>query len=200
MRGRAQRVPVGPTEVRILGPEDQLRHLSLHLLRHGAWRPLWLCDVAAALESLPPDFDWDYCLSGDRCLTDWVICAIGLAQRLLQARVGQPDIAGRAAELPRWLETTVLALWGAGAESNDTVRQPFAACLGSWTALRQALRRRWPNPIRAAFKLGCSPFIRWPLPALRLLAFLVRAGRYAGRSPARTSTIPLFDVHARQVR
>ena len=46
--------------------EDQLRQLCLHLLRHGACRPLWLCDVAVMLESLPGDFDWDRCLGGDR--------------------------------------------------------------------------------------------------------------------------------------
>ena len=53
-------------QVRTVGPEDQLRHLCVHLLRHGAWRPLWLCDVAAAVESADVNFDWDYCLRGRR--------------------------------------------------------------------------------------------------------------------------------------
>jgi len=41
----------GETDVRILGPEDHLRVVCFHLMREGAWRALWLVDVAAALES-----------------------------------------------------------------------------------------------------------------------------------------------------
>src|SRR5207302_3420550 len=55
---RSQLVRLGEAEVRILGPEDHLRFLCLHMLGHGAWRPLWLCDIAVALEARPADFDW----------------------------------------------------------------------------------------------------------------------------------------------
>src|SRR5262249_7200865 len=54
---RSQLLQLGETEVRVLSPEDHLRLLCLHLARHGAYRPLWLCDVAAALEARPADFD-----------------------------------------------------------------------------------------------------------------------------------------------
>jgi hypothetical protein len=50
-------VELNGAKIRILGAEDHLRLLCLHLLKHGAWRPLWLCDVAAALESRPSSFD-----------------------------------------------------------------------------------------------------------------------------------------------
>ena len=56
---------LGDIEVRVLGPEDQLRALCIHLLKHGAYRPLWLCDIAAALEHRPARFDWERCL-GER--------------------------------------------------------------------------------------------------------------------------------------
>jgi hypothetical protein len=49
---RSQVVECGDEPVRILSDEDHLRILSLHLLRSGAWRPLWLCDVALLLESV----------------------------------------------------------------------------------------------------------------------------------------------------
>ncbi len=44
-------VDLDGTRVRVLAAEDNLRILCLHLLKHGAWRPLWLCDIAASLES-----------------------------------------------------------------------------------------------------------------------------------------------------
>src|SRR5262249_8498138 len=42
----ATKAAVGEIEIDVLGFEDQLRILCTHLLRHGAWRPLWLCDIA----------------------------------------------------------------------------------------------------------------------------------------------------------
>jgi hypothetical protein len=196
---RSRLVALGGVGVRILGAEDQLRHLCLHLMRHGGWRALWLCDVAAAVESLPADFDWDHCLSGDRRLTQWVQVTIGLARRLLGARVNPPDRAAIA--VPSWLLDTLLESWGRGAESNDAVARPFAASLRNWRSVRDALRRRWPNPIRAAFKLGLGPFASWPVPTVQLLAFLMRAGQYAlGRLPRSHQGSGPFDVHPEQVR
>src|SRR5262249_56795426 len=60
--GRSRLVPGVGSEVRILGEEDQLRLLCLHLARHGIARPLWLCDVGACLEGLPERLDCDCCL------------------------------------------------------------------------------------------------------------------------------------------
>jgi hypothetical protein len=143
--GRSQLVSLGGVEVRILGPEDHLRHLCLHFLRHGAWRPLWLCDIGAALESQAPGFDWDYCLRGGRRQKDAVACAIGLAQRLLDARVDAPLLTS----LPRWLLPAVLRQWGSR-YTRYTDRR-MADYLRYPAGVVQALRRRWPNPIEATF-------------------------------------------------
>jgi len=75
-------------DVRVLSPEDHLRVLCVHLLHHNAFRPLWLCDIAAAVDGRASDFDWDRCLGRNR-RADWVACAIGLAHKLLGA-----DVAG----------------------------------------------------------------------------------------------------------
>ena len=65
----SQLVLLGKAEIRVLGFEDQVRLLCLHMLYHGVFRPVWLCDLGMTLESLPSDFDWDYFLSGkDRYL------------------------------------------------------------------------------------------------------------------------------------
>src|SRR5262249_8947735 len=99
---RSRLVSLGGTEVRLPCPEDQFRVVCLHMVRHGAWRPLGLCDVAASLEALPADFDWDYCLSGNPRLTEWVVWMAALARRLLGARVDRMVLWG-ARQLPRWL-------------------------------------------------------------------------------------------------
>ena len=77
---RAHRVELSGTEIRLLAPEDEMRLLALHGLEHGLCRPLMLCDVAVALESLPAAFDWRLCMGGDEWHTEGVRCALGLAR------------------------------------------------------------------------------------------------------------------------
>jgi hypothetical protein len=74
---RSQIVNLDGTALRLLSTEDQFRLMCMHTLRHGVWRPLWLADVAVAVESLPENFAWDYCLRGVRigspAPSDWPI-------------------------------------------------------------------------------------------------------------------------------
>jgi hypothetical protein len=180
---RSRLVPLGEEQVRLLGPEDQLRQSCLHLLRHGAWRPLWLCDIAMLVESLPAGFDWDYYLYGTERLAGWLVCALGLAGRLLSAQLTEPAIARRSAKLPAWFETAVLSEWG-GAFSGDSHtrdRQPIAVRFRRPADLFTALRRRWPNPIEAAFKMQVGPLAPWPLLLYQLGYMLRRTIRFLGR-------------------
>lgn len=175
----SQRTRLNEVEVRIFGPEDHLRLLCLHLLREGALRPLWLCDIAVSLSKLPPDFDWDYCLSGDRRRSDWVACAIGLAHQLLGADVEGLPVAQRAKQLPAWLAATVLEQWGAGRTVNGR-RQPMAAYLPWPGGVLEALRLRWPNPIEATLTVW-GEFNEQPRLPYQLGACVVRTGRFIGR-------------------
>ena len=108
---RTRLARLGDVEVRVLCPEDQLRLLCLHLMRHGGEAPLALCDLGAVLESRPADFDWDYCLRGHRARSAWVLCWLGLAGRLLGARLDEPTLSARAEDLPPWLAQAVLERW-----------------------------------------------------------------------------------------
>ena len=168
-------------EMRIFCPEDHLRLLCLHMVFHGAWRPLWLCDVAVALESRPPDFDWEYCLSGDPRRSDWVACAIGLAHQLLGARVEGTPVEWRAKNLPRWLIPAVLQQWGHGRlpdggllPMSRYLRHPGGACA--------ALRLRWPNPIEATVRMH-GAFNGIPRLPYQLGECLARTARFARRLP-----------------
>ncbi|MCH8745881.1 MAG: nucleotidyltransferase family protein, partial [Chloroflexi bacterium] len=63
---RSQTKNVGGTKILVMGPEDHLRLLCMHQLRHGIKHAIGLCDIAALVESLHSAFDWEYCMSGDR--------------------------------------------------------------------------------------------------------------------------------------
>ena len=135
------------TEVRVLGAEDHLRILCFHLLKHGAWRPLWLCDVSAALESRAPRFDWDRCLGRNKRRAHWVLCAIGLAHQLLDARLGDAPVKAGASDLPGWLIPSVLDQWNAPYPPN--LGAPIRESFWDPVKLFTAARKRWPNPIQA---------------------------------------------------
>jgi hypothetical protein len=176
LHARSRRVSLDGVEVGLMGPEDHLRLLCLHLLRHGAWRPLWLCDVAAGLEARPPGFDWDLLLGGNRRRSDAVACALGLAHRLLGARVEGTPVAERAETLPRWLVPTVLRHWEAG----FVWREPMAAALRRPAGLLAELRRHWPNPIEGTVGVG-GPFNELPRLPFQLAFTALRTLRFALR-------------------
>jgi hypothetical protein len=154
---RSQLVGLGNLEVRVLGPEDELRFLCLHALRHGAVRPLWVADIAVLLETLTDDFDWDRCLSGSRRQADWVACAIGLAHHLLGADVRGIPVESRAGHLPGWLVTPVMKAWGTPCKTPRQV----VSFLRHPVALSRELLHHWPNPIEATMTVE-GPFNELP--------------------------------------
>lgn len=165
---RSQHVPLGKTTIRVLGAEDMLRLQCVHFVRHGGNRPLWLCDIALLLEMLPVDFDWDYCLSGNRQLSDWVRAICSLACHLLRVENIPAVLKADLEKLPRWLVQTLLWRWGMSRE-----RQPWQFY---WQQPREALRSLYYhglNPMRSNFQLGLSPYTRWPVPFFQLAGWAV---------------------------
>jgi hypothetical protein len=156
---RSSVVECGGQPVRIPCDEDHLRLLSMHLLRSGAWRPAWLCDIALLLEqvssfkfqvpgSLPrdlkletrnlkPAFDWAICLGRNQVHINWVRTTMALAHELLGAN--ENDVQGptsnvQSPELPRWLGPAVLKQWGRSRVlrgSSPTVREGFGPLKGA---------------------------------------------------------------------
>jgi hypothetical protein len=136
---RTRLVQLGNVDVRVLCPEDQFRLLCLHQMRHGACAPLWLCDLAVALEERPAQFDWDLCLHGHRAWSAWVLCFAHLVGRLLGARLDGPA-AVFPVDVPGWLAPTVLARWA-----------------------RPLEERRVLDPIRSAYRRRLSPGLSRPV-------------------------------------
>ncbi|HEX8847465.1 MAG TPA: nucleotidyltransferase family protein [Pyrinomonadaceae bacterium] len=180
---RSQLVTFGDVEVRVPSAEDHLRILSIHMLREGAWRPLWLCDIAVAVETRASSFDWDRCLTADRRRADWVICAISLAHQLLGASVRDTPAARRSRPLPRWLVPAILKEWGSPLPS---MRQrhitPMARILRRRKGVLAGLRDRWPNPIEATVGMG-GPFNGLPRLPFQIGNCLARTVKFAGRLP-----------------
>jgi len=162
---RSQLISVDGTEVRVPGAEDHLRILCIHWLRHGAWKPAGLCDIAVALESRPVEFDWQRCLGSDHVRAGWVACTIGLANELLGA--GSADIlsalSAQRERLPRWLVPAVLRQWGRSLSPN--YREPaLPALFGQLTNGKEFVGEffsRLDQPVRATVALH-GRFNNWP--------------------------------------
>ncbi|MEK6285201.1 MAG: nucleotidyltransferase family protein [Acidobacteriota bacterium] len=154
---RSRIVELDDVAVRVLAPEDHLRLLCVHMLRHSVHRPLWLCDIAASLESRAENFDWDICLGKDKARANWVTCAIGLAHRLLGAEVGGTPLASNAMKLPQWLISDVLKQWETPysmSQAPVTHHAPMAKYIRHPRGVLADLKRRWPNPIEATVYTG----------------------------------------------
>lgn len=177
----SQLIQVGNVAARVFGPEDHLRLLCLHFLREGALRPLWLCDIAVAVAALPPEFDWDYFLSGNQRRTEWAVCTIGLAHQLMGVEIATLPIAARAAKLPRWLVPVVLEEWSKGKVTHGR-RVMMATYLKHPTDVVKALLERWPNAIVATVGTK-APFNNWPRLPLQLSECVLRTAGFARKVP-----------------
>ena len=151
---RSRLVELDGVSVRILGEEDHLRLLALHLLRHGGYRPLWLCDIAVALETRSDGFDWDVFLGGSARRSRWAVCALLLAHRLLGASLHDVPAEITRQRLPRWLLTAVLDRWSSSSFVPQGMRAPMRSYVRTPLAGLRALLGRWPNGIEATVGLG----------------------------------------------
>lgn len=173
---RSQLAVLDETEVRVLAPEDQLRVLCFHLLRHGVERPIGLCDIAVALESRASDFDWKTCLGSDRKRADWIACVIGLAKQLLDTDVGRLPFSIREHQ-PAWIVRCVLKSWGQNFSNHFTQAAPMAFYRHHPRGLARALAARWPTPIMGTVGVGGS-FNSLPRFPYQLGYLLLRSARF----------------------
>ncbi len=180
---RSRLARLGETEVRVLCAEDHLRILAIHMLREGAWRPLWLCDIALAIESRSAGFDWELCLTKNPRRADWVICALRLAQQLLGARLDETPAAHIKRPLPRWLVPAILKEWESKVPSmSQRHTAPMASFLRYPAGLLKGLRHRWPNPIEATVSMNGS-FNRLPRLPFQFGNCVARTARFAAHLP-----------------
>lgn len=152
---RSELFDCGDEKIRVPALEDHFALLAVHLLKHAAWRPLWLCDLGLLLER--EQLDWQVCLGRSKQRMNWILSAAGLAQYLLDASISDPYIAKRAQKVPEWLIQTVLKQWerpNASLQPPITYRAPITSYLRRPRGLFRDLVRRWPNPIYATVSVN----------------------------------------------
>jgi len=188
LRARAIQVECEGTRVAVLADEDHLRVICRHLLRHGAARPLWLCDVAMAVESRSSSFDWGRCLGSSRRVRLWTIRALQIAHAILGMSVEGTPAAESRSPLPRWVVPAVLDTW-----SSITFGLPkLGHSLDSPGGVVRELVRHWPNPLQATIAVR-GPINRLPRLPFQLAACVPGAmratsdvlTRYTRRGPLR---------------
>ena len=179
---RAMHAALDDVEVRVPCPEDHLRILVSHMLREGAWRPVWLCDVAAAAESASEQFDWDRCFGRNKHSANWIICALRLAQELLDARIESIPVAHAARKLPAWIAQTIFNEWGTAEPSmRQRHRVPMSTHIDRRENVTRGLASRWPNSIEATVALRRS-FNKFPRFPYQLATYLTRASSFVPRA------------------
>lgn len=177
---RSQTVFLNDAEIRVLSHEDHLALLAIHLFKHGAWRPSWLCDIGAMVENLPATFDRDVCFGSNQNRADWIACAISLAHQLLGANVDDSRLRQPVEEVPAWLVRAVLEQWGNLFQADHLPVQPrplFAYSLRNPKTFGKEIRARWPDPIVATFRLR-GHLNNLPRLPYQLCAFAAGAGQY----------------------
>jgi len=158
MYERACAVPMGDVSVKVLSPEDHLSMLCVHFLGHGAWRPIWLCDIAAAMERITESFNWQTCLGEDARRAGWILSALACARQILGAQLAAPpsNLLHRVAA-PRWLAPMVLKQWDVPYQPVSYGASGYTAPMASYwrrpLGVWSALRERWPNPLTATLRL-----------------------------------------------
>jgi len=177
---RGRTVDLHETKVRVLCPEDNLALLAIHLFKHGAWRPSWLCDIGALIESLPAEFDWNLSFGSNKRRAAWISAAVLLAHELLGANIDKAPAEVRNKRVPEWLSDAVLKHWSTLWHRDHLPIQPrplMANSLRSAKTFLREVRERWPDPIVATFNLEgrVNNFPRLPY---QLVAFFSQATRY----------------------
>lgn len=177
---RSEMATLGSTQVRVLSPEDHLHLLCLHFLRHGGWRPLWLCDIAVAIETRPLEFDWARAL-GDGRTADWMACVLGAAQQLLGAKIEDTPCAARANQLPRWFIPAILREWDDPDPARHFPPDPMQRVWHNPRKLVRALRGRWRNPVEAS-AMSDAPFDETPRAWYQAQDWLRQGANFVTRS------------------
>ena len=187
---RSKQVRLGHETITVLGLEDHLALLCIHFLKHGGWRPLWLCDIGAAIESLPADFRWDIWLGRNRQRARWLSCVLGLANQFLEAKLDAVPQEVRPGMLPDWLVESILFHWSnLYPETQLPMRPPMLMSynLKSGKNILKAAVERWPDPITATFNRN-GRFNNFPRLPYQLTDYIALTIKYLVQLPTKLRT------------
>ena len=148
---RAEQVTLRGVMCRFIPPEEHLRLLAFHALRHGIARPVWLLDLCFWLRACGASLDWARVLALPAPRLEWLKGVLWLAHATLGSPLPAALLPLRP--LPSWVLPAVYGAWS----------RPYWArlpVLSLWREPRQMLLeipRHWPSPIEAVYEQG-RPF------------------------------------------
>ncbi|MCI5075214.1 nucleotidyltransferase family protein [Oricola sp.] len=165
---------------RTLGDEDHLRLLCLHFLKHGGWKPVWLCDVAAMLETVRDDFLPSLCHEGNPLTRRKIEVVCSLAVDILGARPRSAAQIFARDPAPEWMRRSVLKQWGrpAGLHRSRLAFRKSITRRPGW--LLSDIAARWPDPVSAADWAG-GRFDGWGVRLFQIAKFSRMAFDFVGR-------------------
>ena len=163
---RRTMIRIGDSSIATPAPEDHLRFLALHFLKHGGFKCTWLCDIALWLTNRGEHFDWSLFLSGDAWRTRGALMTLRLAHDLLGA-----EIRGTPAEtisVPRWVSESVRNEWLT--PSRWPGKPLVRTIIGNPSRYFAEARRRWPSPIESSwnFHAPWNGISRFPFQLLQI--------------------------------
>jgi hypothetical protein len=170
---RSETILTGSIDARVIATAEHLRLLAVHMMRHGAWRPGWLCDIAVGVERAGRGLDWDRFFGG-RKTRAWMLGVLGLAEKALGADISSCPDAAAARELPRWLYPSLIRQWGRG---HYLQGEGMTRTRRRWRETGRMAIQRWPNPIQATVRMG-GGFSNWPRLPYQAGEFLRRSVRF----------------------
>jgi hypothetical protein len=171
---RSALVEAGALSVRVLSQEDRLRAICIHGLKHSFSSAIWLCDIAAALESVGAGFDCDRLFGRVEPQAQWVACAIAAARQILNCDVPQ-TIAERIGTAPAWLAPVILKGWIAELRRVPYGRAAIHEFRDRPGHLPAIVASRWPNLIQVSMgrNLPLSQAHAWRRWSQKLTYFIV---------------------------
>jgi hypothetical protein len=95
-------------------------------------------------------------LGNTQTRANWIVCAIGLAKRLLRANIDALP-ARLNTEVPAWMIDNVLRQWHRPFAIHQPPMShpiPMTDLLRHPSGLLEGLRQRWPNPIIATISVN----------------------------------------------
>jgi hypothetical protein len=174
---RAEQVTLRGVECHFIPPEEHLRLLAFHALRHGIARPVWLLDIGFWLQAFGGSLDWARVMALSPTRLRWLKGVIWLAHTTLGFAL--PESLSPFRPLPRWVLDDLYRVWG----RPYWARIPVLSLRREPWQMLQELPRHWPNAIEAVYEQG-RPFEEKTL-ASQAIIFLQRSRKIlpAIRSP-----------------
>jgi hypothetical protein len=147
---RAEQLTLRGVVCRFIPPEEHLRLLAFHSLRHGIARPVWLLDIGFWLKSFHSSLDWARVTDVTPLRLEWLKGVIWLAHATLGFPLPKALMPFRP--LPPWVLQSVYEAWG----RPYYARIPVLSLWKEPKRMLQEIPKHWPNPIEAVYEQNRS--------------------------------------------